>query len=175
MTPDLIATAKGLTSGYLPLGAVLASREVGETLRTAESGFMHGYTYCGHPVACAVAMKNLEIIEREDLRANASRVGAQLLEGLRSLLELPVVGDVRGAGLLASVELVADKETRAPIEVRRQEIADRVRDEQRVIVRSIYQNVILAPCLILTEQEADRIVQALQEVLATTAPDGRRL
>jgi adenosylmethionine-8-amino-7-oxononanoate aminotransferase len=175
MTPDLIATAKGLTSGYLPLGAVLVSREVGETLRTAESGFMHGYTYCGHPVACAVALTNLEIIEREDLRANAIRVGAHLLEGLRSLLELPVVGDVRGAGLLASVELVADKETRAPIEVRRQEIADRVRDEQRVIVRSIYQNVILAPCLILTEQEADRIVEALQEVLATTAPDGRRL
>jgi putrescine aminotransferase len=173
MTPDLIATAKGLTSGYLPLGAVLATMEVGETLRNAESGFMHGYTYCGHPVACAVALKNLEIIEREELGANANRVGEHLLEGLRSLLELPVVGDVRGAGLLASVELVADKESRAPIEVRRQEIADRVRDEQRVIVRSIYQNVILAPCLILTEREADRIVEALQDVLATTAADGR--
>jgi adenosylmethionine-8-amino-7-oxononanoate aminotransferase len=154
---------------------VLATREVGETLRNAESGFMHGYTYCGHPVACAVALKNLEIIEREDLRANAAQVGAHLLEGLRSLLDLPVVGDVRGAGLLASVELVADKETRTPIEVRRQEIADRVRDEQGVIVRSIYQNVILAPCLILTEQEADRIVAALRAVLATTAPDGRPL
>jgi PLP-dependent transaminase len=175
MTPDLIATAKGLTSGYLPLGAVLATREVGETLRNAESGFMHGYTYCGHPVACAVALKNLEIIEREDLRANAVRVGARLREGLEGLLELPVVGDVRGAGLLASVELVADKERRTPIEVRRQEIADRVRDEQRVIVRSIYQNVILAPCLILTEAEADRIVAALHAVLATTSPEGRPL
>jgi putrescine aminotransferase len=175
MTPDLIATAKGLTSGYLPLGAVLASREVGETLRTAESGFMHGYTYCGHPVACAVALTNLEIIEREELRANAMRVGAHLRAGLQSLLELPVVGEVRGAGLLASVELVADKATRTPIRVRRQEIADRVRDEQRVIVRSIYQNVILAPCLILTEQEADRIVDALHEVLATTSSDGRPL
>ena len=175
MTPDLIATAKGLTSGYLPLGAVLTTREVGETLRNAESGFMHGYTYCGHPVACAVALKNLEIIEREDLRANAARVGARLLDGLQSLLELPVVGDVRGAGLLASVELVADKETRTPIELRRQEIADRIRDEQRVIVRSIYQNVILAPCLILTEQEADRIVDALREVLATTSVEGRLL
>jgi len=175
MTPDLIATAKGLTSGYLPLGAVLATREVGETLRTAESGFMHGYTYCGHPVACAVALKNLEIIEREGLAENARRVGAYLRERLESLLELPVVGDVRGAGLLASVELVADKETREPIQVRRQEIADRVRDEQRVIVRSIYQNVILAPCLILTEQEADRIVEALHAVLSTTSADGRPL
>jgi putrescine aminotransferase len=175
LEPDLIATAKGLTSGYLPLGAVLATKEVGETLRNAESGFMHGYTYCGHPVACAVALRNLEIIEREDLRGNSVRVGRRLLEGLQGLLELPIVGDVRGAGLLASVELVADKSARTPIPVRRQEIADRIRDEQGVIVRSIYQNVILAPCLILTEDEADRIVDALGQVLASTAPDGRRL
>jgi adenosylmethionine-8-amino-7-oxononanoate aminotransferase len=175
MAPDLIATAKGLTSGYLPLGAVLATREVGDTLRNAESGFMHGYTYCGHPVACAVALANLEIIEREQLGANAECVGAHLLEGLRSLLDLPIVGDVRGAGLLASVELVADKPSRTPIEVRRQEIANRVRDEQGVIVRSIYQNVIIAPCLILTEQEADRIVDALRNVLASTGVDGRPL
>ena len=175
MEPDLIATAKGLTSGYLPLGAVLASGEVGETLRNAESGFMHGYTYCGHPVACAVALENLAIIDREDLCGNAVRVGGRLLDGLQTLLDLPVVGDVRGAGLLASVELVADKASRTPITVRRQEIADRVRDEQGVIVRSIYQNVILAPCLVLTEDEADRIVDALRQVLATTAPDGRPL
>jgi putrescine aminotransferase len=175
LEPDLIATAKGLTSGYLPLGAVLATAEVGETLRNAASGFMHGYTYCGHPVACAVGLRNLEIIEREDLGANAERVGRSLLEGLRGLLDLPVVGDVRGAGLLAAVELVADKELRTPLEVRRQEIADRVRDEEGVIVRSIYQNVIIAPCLVLTEQEAARIVEALRRVLATTGPDGRSL
>jgi adenosylmethionine-8-amino-7-oxononanoate aminotransferase len=175
MEPDLIATAKGLTSGYLPLGAVLTTREVGETLRTAESGFMHGYTYCGHPVACAVALENLDIIERENLGENATVVGARLLAGLRSLLDLPIVGDVRGAGLLASVELVADKQTRSPLEVRRQEIADRVRDEEGVIVRSIYQNVIIAPCLVLTEEQADRIVEALRRVLATTGSDGRAL
>jgi putrescine aminotransferase len=175
MEPDLIATAKGLTSGYMPLGAVLATRDVGETLRNAESGFMHGYTYCGHPVACAVALKNLEIIERENLGENATVVGGRLLEGLRSLLDLPIVGDVRGAGLLASIELVADKQIRSPLEVRRQEIADRVRDEEGVIVRSIYQNVIIAPCLILTEQQADRIVEALRRVLATTGIDGRPL
>src|SRR5262249_11928774 len=87
--------------------------------------------------------------------------------------DLPVVGDVRGAGLLASVELVADREARTPLEVRRQEIADRIRDEERVIVRSIYQNVIIAPCLVLTEQEADRIVDALRRVLETTGTDGR--
>jgi putrescine aminotransferase len=172
---DLIATAKGLTSGYLPLGAVLTSAEVGGTLRNAETGFMHGYTYCGHPVACAVALETLAIIERERLGENARRVGAHLLEGLRSLLDLPVVGDVRGAGLLASVELVSDKEVRSPIEVRRQEIADRVRDEEGVIVRSIYQNVIIAPCLVLTEEEADRIVEALRRVLSSTGVDGRPL
>jgi adenosylmethionine-8-amino-7-oxononanoate aminotransferase len=126
-------------------------------------------------VACAVALRNLEIIERENLGANAERVGRSLLEGLQSLLDLPVVGDVRGAGLLASVELVADKQLRTPLELRRQEIADRVRDEEGVIVRSIYQNVIIAPCLVLTEEEAARIVAALRRVLATTGTDGRPL
>jgi putrescine aminotransferase len=171
--PDLITTAKGLTSGYLPLGAVLASNDVGATIKGSETGFMHGYTYCGHPVACAVALRNLDIIEREDLAGNAAAVGEHLHRGLTSLLDLPVVGDVRGAGLLASVELVADKATRLPIEVRRQEIADRVRDEQGVIVRSIYQNVIIAPCLVLTAEEADQIVAALRAVLETTGSDGR--
>ena len=171
--PDLITTAKGWTRGYLPLGAVLASHEVGATIKGSETGFMHGYTYCGHPVACAVALRNLDIIEREDLAGNAAAVGEQLRPGLETLLDLPVVGDVRGAGLLASVELVADKATRRPIEVRRQEIADRVRDEQGVIVRSIYQNVILAPCLVLSAEEADQIVAALRAVLQTTGSDGR--
>ena len=171
--PDLITTAKGLTSGYLPLGAVLASSEVGTTIKGAETGFMHGYTYCGHPVACAVALRNLDIIEREDLAANAVSTGEHLLRGLQRLLDLPVVGDVRGAGLLASVELVSDKEARDPLEVPRQEIADRVRDEQSVIVRSIHQNVIIAPCLVLTPDEADQIVAALRAVLETTGTDGR--
>jgi adenosylmethionine-8-amino-7-oxononanoate aminotransferase len=84
-----------------------------------------------------------------------------------------VVGDVRGAGLLASVELVADKATKRPLEVQRQEIANRVRDEQGVIVRSIHQNVIIAPCLVLTPDEADRIAAALHAVLGTTDRDGR--
>jgi putrescine aminotransferase len=173
--PDLITTAKGLTSGYLPLGAVLASHDVGATIKGSDAGFMHGYTYCGHPVACAVALRNLDIIEREDLAGNAAAVGEHLRSGLETLLDLPVVGDVRGAGLLASVELVADKATRRPLEVRRQEIADRVRDEQGVIVRSINQNVILAPCLVLSAEEADQIVAALRAVLETTGPDGRPL
>jgi PLP-dependent transaminase len=171
--PDLITTAKGLTSGYLPLGAVLATTEVGRTIKGAEIGFMHGYTYCGHPVACAVALRNLDIIEREDLAANALSTGVHLHQGLQRLLELPVVGDVRGAGLLASVELVSDKTARTPLEVPRQEIADRVRDEQSVIVRSIHQNVIIAPCLVLTPGEADQIVAALRAVLETTGTDGR--
>lgn len=171
--PDLITTAKGLTSGYLPLGAVLASSDVGATIKDAETGFMHGYTYCGHPVACAVAMRNLDIIEREDLAANAAAVGVRLGSSLQGLLDLPVVGDVRSAGLLASVELVADKNTKRPLEVPRQEIADRVRDEQGVIVRSIYQNVIIAPCLVLTTEEADQIAAALHAVLETTDLEGR--
>ena len=120
-----------------------------------------------------MALRNLDIIEREGLAANAISTGDHLHQGLQRLLELPVVGDVRGAGLLASVELVSDKAARLPLEVPRQEIADRVRDEQSVIVRSIHQNVIIAPCLVLTPNEADQIVAALRAVLETTGPDGR--
>jgi putrescine aminotransferase len=172
---DLIATAKGLTSGYLPLGAVLASSEVAETLKGADSGFLHGFTYCGHPVACAVGLANLDIIERENLGQNALDVGGYLQERLRTLLEIPIVGDTRGAGLLAGVELVANQETREALPVQRQEIANRIRDEQGVIVRSIYQNVIIAPCLTLTREEADEIVEALRRVLEATGADGRPL
>lgn len=165
--PDIIAFAKGVTSGYVPLGGTLVSGEVGDTIRGSEAGFLHGFTYSGHPVACAVALKNLEIIERENLRENAKEVGAHLLEGLKTLEDLPVVGEVRGAGLLAGIELVQDKGTRAPLELRRQEIANRIRDEEGVIVRSSYQNIIIAPCLVLTRDEADRIADAIGRVLST--------
>lgn len=169
---DLIATAKGITSGYVPLGAVLMSDEVGNTIKNDERGYMPGSTLSGHPVACAVGLANLDIIERENLLANATEVGAYLAHGLETLIDLPVVGDVRGAGLLAAVELVSDKVTRSPLEICRQEIADRVRDEEGVMLRTLYQNVIIAPCLALTPAEADSIVEALRRVLETTSPDG---
>ena len=168
--PDVIAFAKGVTSGYVPLGGVLVSEEIAHTVRSAESGFLHGFTYSGHPVACAVGLRNIDIIERERLPENAVEVGSYLLNRLKSLENLPVVGEVRGAGLLVGIELVRDKTTRAPLELRRQEIANRIRDEEGVIVRSILQNIIIAPCLTLTHSEADRIADGIERVLATIEP-----
>jgi putrescine aminotransferase len=171
---DMIMIAKGVTSGYVPLSGVLLSGKISKPIKEVEDGLPHGFTYNGHAVACAVALKNLDIIEEEQLCQNATKVGEYLVARLQEeLSDLPVVGEVRGAGLLAGVELVADRDTRAPLVVPRQAIADRIRDEEGVIVRSIAQNVIIAPCLVLTEEEADWIATALKRVLETTGPDGR--
>lgn len=110
--PDIMVCAKGLTSGYAPMGALLISQRVMEPLQGPGTGFAHGYTYSGHPVGAAVALANLDIIEREDLcgrvRANTDAFRA----ALEPLMELPVVGDIRGDGYLFAVELVKDSATR---------------------------------------------------------------
>ncbi|MFH4013382.1 aminotransferase, partial [Acinetobacter baumannii] len=109
--PDIILTAKGLTSGYQPLGACIFSRRIWEVIAEPDKGrcFSHGFTYSGHPVACAAALKNIEIIEREGLLAHADEVGRYSEERLQSLRDLPIVGDVRGMRFMACVEFVADK------------------------------------------------------------------
>jgi adenosylmethionine-8-amino-7-oxononanoate aminotransferase len=110
--PDMITIAKGLTSAYAPLGAVLASDRVAEPFLHGTETFTHGFTFGGHPIACAVALANIDVMEREDLcghvRANEGRFRA-MLEGLR---DLPIVGDVRGAGYFQAIELVKDKQTK---------------------------------------------------------------
>jgi adenosylmethionine-8-amino-7-oxononanoate aminotransferase len=110
--PDLITTAKGLTSAYAPMGAVIASDRVAEPFLTGSNSFTHGFTFAGHPVCAAVAMANLDALEREgvleNVRANEGPFRA-MLEGLR---ELPIVGDVRGAGYFHAIELVKDQHTK---------------------------------------------------------------
>jgi len=110
--PDMITMAKGLTSAYAPLGAVLASDRVAEPFLHGTETFTHGFTFGGHPMACAVALANIDVMEREDLcghvRANEGRL-REMLEGLR---DLPIVGDVRGAGYFQAIELVKDRETK---------------------------------------------------------------
>src|SRR5438874_1997614 len=115
--PDLVSFAKGVTSGYLPLGGVIASKRVLEAIEAAPADrkFMHAATYSGHPVCCAVGLRNVEIIESEGLVERAAVMGRRLIEGLRhELAELPNVGEIRGLGLMAGVELVTDKGTKAP-------------------------------------------------------------
>jgi adenosylmethionine-8-amino-7-oxononanoate aminotransferase len=114
--PDLVSFAKGVTSGYVPLGGVIASKRVHEAIESAPADrkFMHAATYSGHPVCCAVGLRNVEIIENEGLVERATVMGRRLLAGLEGLRDLPVVGDVRGLGMMCGVELVADRNTKAP-------------------------------------------------------------
>src|SRR6201982_230956 len=114
--PDLVSFATGVTSGYLPLGGVLASKRVHEAIESApeDRRFMHAATYSGHPVCCAVGLRNIEIIESEARVERAAVMGRRLLAGLEELRDLPVVGDVRGLGMMCGVELVTDRNTRTP-------------------------------------------------------------
>ncbi|MPY80116.1 MAG: aminotransferase class III-fold pyridoxal phosphate-dependent enzyme [Actinophytocola sp.] len=169
--PDIIVTAKGITSGYFPLGAVLIAEDVAQTLG-ADHGFPMGYTYNGHPTGCAVALANLDIIEREKLLARASEIGGHLLDKLHvELADSPLVGEVRGVGMMLGIELTADRDTREPLP-NPQAVADAVRRDHGVIVRDSAQGLVLSPALTLTRDEADRIAAAIRAVLATTDSDG---
>jgi len=110
--PDIITTAKGITSGYAPLGLMIASERLFEPFRKGTNSYAHGYTWGGHPVACAAAMVNLDVFEREGLNQRVKDNAAIFRTTLEKLLDLPLVGDVRGAGYFYGIELVKDKETR---------------------------------------------------------------
>ncbi|HXR61631.1 MAG TPA: aspartate aminotransferase family protein [Solirubrobacterales bacterium] len=177
VTPDLLTFAKGVTSGYVPLGGVVVSEDLWEELRdpARDPGvLMHGFTHSGHPVACAVALAAIEAIEREDLLARvreASRTLAGLVAPLRGS---PEVGEVRQAGLMAGVELVADKATRQrwPVEAKR---GRRVAGEARrrgLLTRSLLDDILcLAPPFTVSDEEMERAVRILGESIeATEAP-----
>jgi adenosylmethionine-8-amino-7-oxononanoate aminotransferase len=110
--PDLITLAKGLTSANVPMGAVVASDRVAEPFMQGDASFAHGFTFAGHPVAAAVAMANLDVFEREDLCGHVRAKEGEFRQMLETLHELPIVGDVRGAGYFQAIELVKDKETK---------------------------------------------------------------
>jgi L-2,4-diaminobutyrate transaminase len=116
LRPDIVSLAKGLTSGYFPMSASIVSQRIWSVLESESQKtgtFMHGYTYSGHPVGSAVAMANLEVIERENLVENAARAGRYLLDSLRDRIgKHPYIGDIRGAGLMVGVEFVADRGNR---------------------------------------------------------------
>jgi adenosylmethionine-8-amino-7-oxononanoate aminotransferase len=110
--PDIITVAKGLTSGYAPLGAMIAGDRVVEPFLHGDASFSHGFTFAGHPVSCAVAMANLDVFERDDILGHVRRTEDAFRAGLQSLEDLPIVGDVRGDGFFYAIELVKDKGTR---------------------------------------------------------------
>lgn len=156
LRPDAIVTAKALTSGYFPLGAVL----VGERLAAMLDGvaLRHGFTYNGHPTGCAVALENLALIQREGLVERAARLGRRLADGLAGLETLPAVAEARCFGLMAGLELhVADAA----------ELSARIR-QAGVIVRATGRKLVLSPPLVIEEADLDRVVEVLHAELART-------
>jgi putrescine---pyruvate transaminase len=167
VVPDFITFAKGVTSGYIPLGGVIISDEIWDELRDPgrrPGVLMHGFTHSGHPVACAVGLASIEAIEREDLLARV-RESSELLAGsIEPLRELPEVGEVRQAGLMVGVELVADKETRQrwPAEAGRgRRAATEVRD-RGLLTRGLLDDILcFAPPFTISEEQLKRSVEIL--------------
>jgi putrescine aminotransferase len=173
MRPDMIVTAKGMTSGYAPLGAVLMTSEIADGITQGDHGFPHGFTYNGHPVCCAIAMENLAILEREELLPRATAMGDAIAANLQAAVgDLPVVGEIRHHGMMLAIELVADREHRTPLPILEPGVLDLVRAETSVIVRDVDHSVVLSPPLVLDPAQADRLVAALESVLTRLQPDG---
>jgi adenosylmethionine-8-amino-7-oxononanoate aminotransferase len=164
---DIVAMAKGITSGYVPLGAVGVTDEIYARMIEPDQMFMHGFTYSGHPVACFVALRNLAIIEEENLPANAAARGNQLLGGLRELQHHPNVGNVRGKGMMAIVEVVADKGTKARFDAA-SDVGSKLQAATRkrgLIARCADTGISISPPLIMTAEETDRLVGIVGDAL----------
>ena len=174
--PDIITCAKGLSSGYLPLGAAIFSDQIYEQLANDDDRFFAaGYTYTGHPVACAAALKNIEILEREQLFDNVNTVGAYFEEQLHTLLDLPIVGDVRGQKFMMCVVNVCDKETRDffPAEVNIGKRISNHAEELGLIVRPIVDLNVMSPPLTMTRDDVDFVVSTLRRAIENTMDDLR--
>ena len=176
ITPDIITSAKGLTSGYIPHSATLFSDEIYEVISVPQSDgalFTHGFTYAGHPVSCAAALKNIEIMEREDLCGHVREVGPYFEERLNELLTLPLIGDVRGNKFMMCVEAVKDKETKEIFEPDAKIGARITRHCQQrgLLVRPLGHMNVLSPPLTLTRDQIDTLVETLRESIIAAQND----
>jgi len=172
--PDLITMAKGLSSGYLPISGVGVCDRIHKAFYESGEDFNHGYTYSGHPVAAAVALRNIEIIEREDLIGNIQReTGPYWAKRFAELADHPIVGEVRTLGLLAAVEISNDKEKRTRFEPEGK-AGTICRDHyfaRNVIMRACGDIMVSSPPLIITKAEIDQLVDTTRECLDATAKD----
>lgn len=172
--PDIMTLAKGITSGYLPLSAVMIGGRVARTLIDKGGEFFHGFTYSGHPTCCAVALKNIEIIERERLvERTREETGPYLASRLAELSGHPLVGEVRALGLIAGVELVKDKASRTHFDDLGK-VGVVCRDHciaNGLIVRAVRDVMVMSPPLTITKAEIDELVGTLGRALDLTARD----
>jgi putrescine---pyruvate transaminase len=176
--PDIMQFAKGITSGYVPLGGIGVSDTVREVINGVPPSkrWMHAYTYSGHPTCCAVALTNLDIIERERLVARAASAGARLLDKLRGLETMDGVGHVRGLGLMAAVEVVADKATKTLFPAQAG-VAQKLTDallERGLYTRVALDCICLAPPLVTTDATLDRIVDIVREAIPPVLEAARK-
>ncbi|MBB6011172.1 4-aminobutyrate--pyruvate transaminase [Aquamicrobium lusatiense] len=174
--PDILVMSKQLSSSYLPISALLINDRVYQPLADESNRigtFGHGYTAGGHPVPAAVALENLRIIEENDLVGNAKRVGAHMQKRLRELADHELVGEVRGVGLIAGVELVADKATRAPWKNAGALglLVNGHLQENGVISRNMGDTLGFCPPLIITESQVDDMVAAVKKALDASLPE----
>jgi adenosylmethionine-8-amino-7-oxononanoate aminotransferase len=175
--PDIMQFAKGITSGYVPLGGIGVSDRIREAIDSVPPAkrWMHAFTYSGHPTCCAVALENIAILQRERLVDRAAVAGQRLLSGLRTLEGVDGVGNVRGLGLMAAVEVVADKASkqRFPAEAG---MTDRLTEallDAGLYTRVALDCICLAPPLVTEDAVLDRIVETLGTVIPRVAADCR--
>ncbi len=174
LKPDMMALAKGITSGYLPLSAVMIGDRVADTLISKGGEFYHGFTYSGHPVACAVALANIKIIEDENLvQRTHDENGPHLAKRLAELADHPIVGEVRSLGLIGAVEIAKDKANRTRFDdpgatgtICREHCL-----EGGLILRSVRDTLVMSPALSITTAEIDRMIDILRQALDHTAKD----
>ncbi|MBK7456293.1 MAG: aspartate aminotransferase family protein [Anaerolineales bacterium] len=160
--PDILSFAKAITSGYAQLGGIQITDEIRQTMETAADTetYMHGYTYSGHAMACAVGLKNLEIMEREEFPKRARELGKRLLEGLKTMTEFSFVGDVRGIGLVCGVEIVSNKESKTADPAMTMKIF-KAAQEHGLRSRPLGNTLAFSPPLSITEDEVDEIIKRL--------------
>ncbi len=174
LAPDVMTVAKGLTSGYLPLSAAIVGDRIAETLISKGGEFYHGFTYSGHPVACAVALENMRIIEEENLvERTRDETGPYFKERLMSLLDHPLIGEVRSLGLIGAVEMVKDKASRTHFD-NTGKVGAICRDhciKAGVVLRAVRDVMVFSPALTVTKAEIDEIIQRLRTALDLTAKD----
>jgi adenosylmethionine-8-amino-7-oxononanoate aminotransferase len=174
--PDIISFAKGITSGYIPLGGIGVSDRIFKVMVEVppEKKWMHAFTYSAHPTCCAVALVTLDILEREGLVEQAASRGKRLLSNLQQLASLDGVGDIRGLGLMCGVEFVEDKTTKKPFPAARK-VGVKVQQEcaRRGLVSRIKDDIyVLAPPFVVTEEEIDRMVNILGEAIPAALKNG---
>jgi adenosylmethionine-8-amino-7-oxononanoate aminotransferase len=176
IVPDIIIFAKGITSGYVPLGGFAISQAVLDRVSGPDNKgavFANGYTYSGHPVACAAALANIEVIEKEGLLERVREISPYFLSRLKELEELPIVGEVRGQGLVACIDCVADKQSRNPLRLD-YEVGNRIDRHCQalgLIVRPMINMCVMSPPLVIARHQIDRMVDILREGIERTQRD----